>query len=96
MRTGGGTGGSGVTPVFVALPRRRRAGEALFDSTYAAALEGLARRLDAPVLAVGELGLHATLDSNEADFIDLIHMSRAGNQVMAQEIARQLLALGLL
>lgn len=88
--------GHGIAPVFVALPRRKKAGEPPFESTYAEAIADLGRTLRVPVIDVGDLGLHSRLDSNEPYFIDLIHMSREGSRLMAQQIARQLEALGLI
>jgi lysophospholipase L1-like esterase len=81
-----------IRPLFVELPRRRRAGEARAASPYADALAETGRRLGVPVLSVGDLGLGTTLDSNEASFIDTLHLSPAGHQKMAGELARQLLA----
>jgi|SRR6185503_5473788 len=84
-----------IRPVFVALPRRRRAGEPRTTSPYADALIGTGRRLGVPVLGVGDLGLDTPLDSNEPDFIDTLHFSVSGHRRMAAELARQLVANGL-
>ncbi len=85
----------GIRPVFVALPMRRRAGDAPFESPYPGALAAAGQALGVPVVGIGVLGLGAT-GSNEDLFIDSIHFSRDGSERMAREIARQLEALGLI
>jgi lysophospholipase L1-like esterase len=86
----------GVRPVFVALPHRRSAGEPRVASSYAPLLSAAAREAGAPLVDVGELGLDAPLEDNAADFIDALHLSAAGNAVMARRIADQLTSLGIL
>jgi lysophospholipase L1-like esterase len=84
----------GIRPVFVALPARRRAGEPPVQSAYMDALEELAARLDVPLLAAGPLGLDGAPESNAEHFIDSLHFSASGHQVMAEQIARQLVERG--
>jgi lysophospholipase L1-like esterase len=84
---------SRVEPVFIALPRRRLAGEARPDAPYARALGEVSRELRVPLLDAGPLGLETPLDDNARFFIDTLHFSDEGNAVMAAEIARQIVAL---
>jgi len=83
---------NGTQPVFIALPRRKRPGEVLPEPAYAKAFAEESRTLDVPLLSSGELGLDATVESNDADFIDLLHLSPAGNERMAELLAQQLIA----
>jgi lysophospholipase L1-like esterase len=83
-----------IEPVFIALPRRKKKGEPPFESAYLDALRETARRLEVPVLACGDLGLTTSRESNEEFFLDLLHLTVAGNERMARELAVQLAALG--
>jgi lysophospholipase L1-like esterase len=85
-----------IVPVFVSLPMRKRPGDPPFATDHTRALAELAGQLSVPLLDVGELSRNAPVDANEADFIDLIHLSATGAQVMAHELARQLEDLGLI
>ena len=85
-----------IQPVFVALPRRRMTGEPLVETPYAAVLIETGKALGVPVLDSGDLGLGTTLPSNEPYFIDTLHLSPEGNQLLARLLARQLMARGLL
>jgi lysophospholipase L1-like esterase len=87
---------SGIVPVFIDLPRRKREGEALFQSDYADALKDVAERLSVPVIGVGDLGLETTLSSNDHYFIDTLHFSAEGHAYLAGHLARQLAELGVL
>jgi lysophospholipase L1-like esterase len=86
----------GIRPVFVALPRRKKAGEPTPEAPYAAALEQAGRDLGVAVLDTGDLGLRTRLGSNEPLFIDALHLSPEGNRLMASLLARQLLEKDLL
>lgn len=86
----------GVRPVFLGLPRRKRSGETLPDPVYAHVFAETARALDVPLLDSGELGVDMTVPSNEDYFIDGLHFSPPGSELMARQIARQLVALGIL
>jgi lysophospholipase L1-like esterase len=78
----------GVEPVFLALPRRRRAGEAApSPPPHVAALDQLAAELKVPLVAMGELGLDTPLPSNERYFIDNLHLSAEGNRYLAKLLA---------
>jgi lysophospholipase L1-like esterase len=85
---------SGARPAFVALPHRRRAGEAPVRSPYAEALAEVARELGVPVLGPVELRTDTPLESNEDNFIDSLHLSPRGAALMARHLAEQLAALG--
>jgi lysophospholipase L1-like esterase len=61
-----------------------------------AAMKDLGARLDVPVLSAGVLGVETSPDHNAEHFIDALHLGPSGHQLMAQEIARQLVALKLL
>jgi lysophospholipase L1-like esterase len=84
-----------IAPVFVALPMRKRPGDPAFATDHTRALAELAGELRVPLLEVGTLSRNAPVESNAASFIDLIHLSPAGAERMAAELARQLEALGL-
>jgi len=86
----------GIQPVFVALPRRRVTGEPLVETPYAAALVEAGRALGVPVLDSGDVGFDTTLPSNQAYFIDTVHLSPEGNRLLARLLARQLVEKGLL
>lgn len=86
----------GIRPVFVALPHRKNAGELPARTPYESLLAEVARQAGVPLLDVGELGLATSLDDNAEDFIDALHLSVAGNALMARRLAEQLGALGLL
>jgi lysophospholipase L1-like esterase len=87
---------NGVKPVFIALPRRKRPGEVLPEPAYARALVEAGKALGVPVLDSGDLGLDTTLESNDAYFIDLLHLSPSGSALMAERLAQQLEALGVI
>jgi lysophospholipase L1-like esterase len=81
---------AGVRPVFIALPRRRLAGEGAMDSPYARALAEVSRTTGVPLLPIGPLGLDTGLVDNSRFFVDTLHLSVEGNAVMAAEIRQQL------
>lgn len=87
----------GVHPAFVALPRRRAAGDPPFESAYARALGELARELDVPLLNVPELQAEseASAQGNTTDFIDTLHFSPLGAARMANGLAEGLRRAGL-
>lgn len=85
-----------IRPVFIQLPHRRRVGEVAPDSPHAGALSEMAHELRVPLIGLGELGLDATAPSNEGDFIDALHLSPEGNRRFAEQVARELVALGVL
>ncbi|HEX6737007.1 MAG TPA: hypothetical protein VF310_01920, partial [Vicinamibacteria bacterium] len=80
----------GVLPVFVGLPRRRRAGETSPVPAQAAVLAEVAAELRVPLVDVGELGLQSTAETNEAYFIDNLHLSAAGHRYLAERLAHAL------
>jgi lysophospholipase L1-like esterase len=80
----------GIRPVFVGLPRRRRPGESAPVPPHAAVLQETAARLGVPLVDVGDLGLEATSASNEAYFIDNLHLSVAGHRYLADQLARSI------
>jgi len=84
----------GVRPVFLALPRRRRPGEAPFESAHARVLAETAQELDVILIELGDLGLGST-GPNDAYFIDTLHFSPAGHRYLAERLARELRARGL-
>jgi lysophospholipase L1-like esterase len=86
----------GARPVFLGLPRRKRGDEVLQDPIYARAFAETARALDVPLLDSGDLGVDPAVSSNEQYFIDGLHFSPSGSELMARQIARQLVALGIL
>jgi len=87
---------AGVRPVFIALPRRKDPSETRSTGTpYAAALLETARALSVPLLSVGELGIDTPRSSTKEYFIDSLHFSPAGSERMAEILAPQLAAAGL-
>jgi lysophospholipase L1-like esterase len=87
---------SGVQPVFLELPHRRRAGEPLAQSAYPDVLAAVAAEMRVPLISVGELGLRATAVSNEQYFIDTLHLSPRGHELMARLVAEGLRRSGVL
>jgi lysophospholipase L1-like esterase len=85
----------GIRPVFIAPPARKKAGEPVLRTPRADALRAVAAELGVAVLETGDLGLTTRLDSNAEYFIDGLHFSPAGAERMAEELARQLEALGI-
>ncbi len=86
---------AGARPVFVAPPRRKDPSEEHSRSTpYAAVLLETARSLNVPVLDVGELGVDTPRSSTVEYFIDSLHFSPAGSERMAEILAPQLAAAG--
>jgi lysophospholipase L1-like esterase len=86
----------GVRPVLVALPRRRRAGEPPFLSPYPDVQRQTARELGVPLIVVPELAARPDGPVNAGYFLDTLHLTAAGNRLLAQGIADQLAALGLI
>jgi lysophospholipase L1-like esterase len=80
----------GIRPVFLELPRRRRAGETVTVPPHVSVLKELAAREHVPLLDVGDLGLEAPVASNEAYFIDNLHLSAEGHRYLADRLARAL------
>lgn len=87
---------SNMKPVFIDLPRRKREGEAPFQSEYDDVLKDVAARLSVPIIDAGDLGLETTLPSNDRYFIDTLHFSPEGHTYMAGRLARRLAELGVL
>lgn len=85
----------GIRPAFVALPRRRRLGEAPLESPYPAAFAAAAHDLGVPLLESGELGYDTAPPDNQSLFIDTLHFSPAGHALLARLLAEQLVARGL-
>jgi lysophospholipase L1-like esterase len=85
---------SNIVPVFINLPRRKREGEAPFQSEYDDVLEVVAAGLDVPLIDAGDLGLETTLPSNDRYFIDTLHFSPEGHAYLAGTLARELADLG--
>ena len=81
--------------MFLALPRRRQPGEAPFDSVHARVLAETAKELEVMLLELGDLGLGST-GPNDAYFIDTLHLSPAGHRYLAERLARELRARGVL
>jgi len=86
----------GVRPVFVALPRRRRTGEPPFLSPYPDVERQTARELGVPLIVVPELAARPDGPVNAEYFLDTLHLTATGNRLLAQGIAEQLAALGLI
>ena len=86
----------GVRPVLIALPRRRRAGEPPFLSPYPDVERQAARELGVPLIVVPELAARPEGPVNAEYFLDTLHLTPAGNRLLAQGIAEQLAALGLI
>lgn len=84
----------GARVVFLALPHQKAPGAKRPTVTYMPELLATARGIGVPVLSVGELSWETDLESNAVYFIDSIHLSPEGAARMADEIARQLVALG--
>ncbi len=81
---------AGVEPVFVALPRRRRAGEAPYASEYPLRLRETARAMGVRLVVAGTLV--AGDEPNDGYFLDTLHFTASGNGVMAEALARALAA----
>jgi lysophospholipase L1-like esterase len=86
----------GIRPVFVRLPHRRLPGEPAPSPAYEEALLDVARRRGIPALSAGELGLDGRSPDTGRLFIDSLHLSVEGNELMATLLARQLDELGLI
>lgn len=78
-----------IVPAFIAFPRRRLPGEAPVTSPHEDALREVARDENVAVLAVGALDARAE-EPNGDFFIDALHLSAAGHEYLAQQIAEQL------
>lgn len=85
----------GVQPVFLALPRRIRAGDPPVVSPYPGLLAQTAAAQGVPLVTVAPLALGTAAGSNEGAFIDSLHFSPAGNDLMAAGIEAHLRELGL-
>jgi lysophospholipase L1-like esterase len=85
-----------VRPVFIAFPHRKKKGEAPPKFDYSPILSEAAREQGVPLLDVGDLGLAAPLESNEGYFLDSLHLTPEGNNLMGRLLERQLEALGLI
>jgi len=89
----------GARPVFIELPRRRRAkpgAQRPPDWTYPDAFEAAAKRLGVPLLPAGPLGRRAGDAPTEALFIDSLHLSVDGNRLLGETLAREMVAGGIL
>jgi lysophospholipase L1-like esterase len=85
----------GVQPVFLALPRRIRAGDPPVVSPYPGLLAQTAAAQGVPQVTVAPLALGTAAGPNEGAFIDSLHFSPAGNDLMAAGIEARLRELGL-
>jgi lysophospholipase L1-like esterase len=80
----------GIRPVFLELPRRRHRGEALPRWPYADTLAAVAAELDVPLLPTGELGLGTRAPENGRYFIDALHFTPGGHELMARMLIQGL------
>jgi lysophospholipase L1-like esterase len=80
----------GVKPVLISLPHQQKRGEPSPDTVYPDALEETARKLNVPLLSVGELAAGGPATENERFFLDPLHLTPEGNRLLAQILARQL------
>ena len=83
---------AGARPNFIALPSRLIPGARPARTDYSDTLTAVAQRLSVPLYDVGILsGSHPDIAStgNASYFIDSLHLSPAGNRLMAGIIARQ-------
>lgn len=87
---------TGIRPVLVRLPHRRLPGEPEPETPYDAVLVEVGTRLGVPVLSVGTLGLDSDAEDTGRLFIDSLHFSPEGNELMAELLARQLVEADLL
>jgi len=85
---------NGIRPSFLALPHRKRPGDAPPDPTYSDLLRAIAAELQVPVLQIGDLAYSTPLATNESLFIDALHFSAAGHSQLAGTLVPQLEALG--
>jgi lysophospholipase L1-like esterase len=86
--------GARATPVFLALPRRVRAGDLPVASPYPAVLSAVAAELQVPLVVIPPLAMGTATGPNEESFIDSIHFSPAGHERMADALAARLAELG--
>lgn len=84
----------GIRPAFLALPRRKQAGDRPPDATYPSLLRAVAGELGVPVLEIGDLDYATPLQTNEDLFIDSLHFSARGHAALAGVLVPQLEALG--
>jgi lysophospholipase L1-like esterase len=84
-----------IRPVFIALPHRKRAGEAAIVSPYPGMFRESATTLGVPFVSATDLTLESSLPDTDSLFVDALHMSPSGNERMAEELARALQGLGL-
>jgi lysophospholipase L1-like esterase len=84
----------GVQPAFVQLPHRRQRGAPPAPAPYAEPLAQVAREKGVPLLEVGLLAPDAAQEDTSALFVDSLHLSPAGHDYLARELARQLTTLG--
>lgn len=78
----------GTRPVFLELPRRRRHGEVPSFPSHAAVLAEVSTAMGVPLVDLGELGRRASRSSNELYFIDSLHLSVEGHQLVAERLAQ--------
>jgi lysophospholipase L1-like esterase len=78
----------GVRPVFLGLPRRHYRGQPAEHSEYADALAAVAAELSVPLVPAGTLGLGA--EHNAEYFMDALHLTPAGHELMARTIVGHL------
>jgi len=86
----------GVRPIFLELPRRRHAGEEPPASLHAQAFREAAAELGVLFIDVGDLGLDSARSPNDEYFIDNLHFSPEGHRYLAERLARELRARGVL
>lgn len=84
---------AGARPHFIALPSRLLPGKEPSRTDYSDTLAAVARRLSVPLHGVGVLNSSSgeiASSGNASYFIDALHMSPAGNRLMASLLARDL------
>ena len=84
----------GAKPAFIAFTGRHARGQAAPEGRYPGILAEVARAHGVAVLDSGPLAATAP-DGNEPLFIDSLHFSPAGAELLARELAAQLLARGI-
>lgn len=84
----------GIRPAFLALPHRKRPGDAQPDPTYPRLLRAIALEAAVPVIEVGDLDYDTPMPANDELFIDSLHFSAAGHSRLVTVLVPQLEALG--